>query len=120
MHRFKGRFGEKGLAAGGLIIAMLLGLVGLSRMGRATHDGLALAAGVELDGPDIDLLKKQNQAYERIVEAVMPAIVNVRIEQVVQAQQSPFSMDPSLRHFFGQGLPKNPRNSANTASEQEW
>jgi hypothetical protein len=85
MHRFKGHLGKKGLAAGALIIAMLLGLVGLSHMGRATHDGLALIAGVELDGPDIDLLKKQNQAHERIVGAVMPAIVNIWIEQFVQA-----------------------------------
>jgi serine protease Do len=108
MDTITGRRGKKGLVAGALILAMSLALVAVSHLGRTTHDGLALAASVELDGPDIDLLKKQNQAYERIVEAVMPAIVNIRIEQVVQAQQSPFSMDPSLRQFFGQGLPQNP------------
>jgi serine protease Do len=110
MDTITGCRGKKGLVAGALILAMSLALVAVSHLGRTTRDGLALAASVELDGPDIDLLKKQNQAYERIVEAVMPAIVNIRVEQVVQAQQSPFSMDPSPRQFFGQGLPQNPED----------
>lgn len=108
MDRMTRRAGNKGLAAGALILAAALTLVTVSHIGHGTHSGSAFAAGVDLDGPDIDLLKKQNQAYERIAEAVMPGVVNIKIEQIVKAQPSPFSMDPFLRQFFGDGLAQNP------------
>ena len=66
----------------------------------------ALADGAGLDGPEIELLERQNRAYERIAQSVTPAIVNIRTTQVVKVQQSPLTMDPFFRQFFGNMLPQ--------------
>ena len=62
---------------------------------------LALASGRGLDGDDISVLEAQNRAFERIAEAVTPAIVNIQTTQVIKIQQSPFTQDPFFRQFFG-------------------
>jgi len=67
-----------------------------------------LANGDGLDGPDIQTLARQNAAFEQITNAVKPAIVSIQTTQVVQVQQSPFSMDPFFRQFFGNMFPNGP------------
>ena len=62
-----------------------------------------------MDGPDIDVLERQNQAYERIAKAVTPAIVAIQSTQVIKVQQSPFMNDPFFRQFFGNMFPQVPR-----------
>lgn len=92
----------------------LVVLIGLSVLG-ALHSAIrglgqsVLAARPGLDGTEIDLLERQNKAYERIVQAVTPAIVYIRTEQVVKMEQSPLFMDPSFRGFFGDTFPQIPR-----------
>ena len=61
----------------------------------------ALAEGGELGGAEIEALIRQNRAFERIAEAVTPAVVNIRTTQVIKVQQSPFFTDPFFRQFFG-------------------
>jgi serine protease Do len=97
-----------------VLSALLVGLVGLTVLGtfyltHRTYDRVALAARPGLDGPDIDLLDRQNKAYERVIQATTPAIVYVRTEQVIRAEESPLFMDPMFRQFFGQALPQIPR-----------
>jgi Do/DeqQ family serine protease len=78
------------------------------------HEQFVMAARPGLSGPDIDLLERQNQAYERIIQASTPSIVYIRTEQVIKAEQSPMFMDPWLRQFFGnQGqVPRDQRQHA--------
>jgi serine protease Do len=68
-----------------------------------------MAARPGLDGPDIDLLERENKGYERVIQATTPSIVYIRTEQVVKAEQSPLFMDPTLRQFFGDQFPQIPR-----------
>jgi serine protease Do len=68
-----------------------------------------MAARPGLDGPDIDLLERENKGFERVIQATTPSIVYIRTEQVVKAEQSPLFMDPSLRQFFGDQYPQVPR-----------
>jgi serine protease Do len=90
-----------------LIVATVLGSVYLTRH----HSGgqYALAAGTGLSGPEIDLLDRQNKAYEQITQSIAPAVVYIRTEQVVRAEQSPMFNDPTFRQFFGQMFPQVPR-----------
>ncbi len=94
--------------------ATLVVLLGLSVLGvlhpanRGTGQSV-MAARPGLDGTEIDLLERQNKAYERIVQAITPAIVYIRTEQVVKTEQSPLFMDPSFREFFGDIFPQLPR-----------
>ena len=94
-----------------LIVVTLVALGALSIFFVSHHGrGQSVrAAGPGLDGPDIDLLEKQNRAYERIIEAITPAIVYIRTEHVIKAEQSPLFMDPLFRQFFGEALPQIPR-----------
>jgi serine protease Do len=73
------------------------------------HGQFVMAARPGLNGPDIELLERQDKAYERIIQATTPAIVYIRTEQVVKAEQSPIFMDPWLRQFFGNQVPQVPR-----------
>src|SRR5258707_7121607 len=98
-----------------VLSALLIALVGLTVLGtfyltHRNYDRVALAARPGLDGPDIDLLDRQNKAYERVIQATTPAIVYVRTEQVIRAEQSPLFMDPMFRQFFGPALPQIPRD----------
>ncbi|MGH9358156.1 MAG: DegQ family serine endoprotease [Terriglobia bacterium] len=68
-----------------------------------------LANGDGLNGPEIQTLARQNAAFEHIANVVKPAIVSIQTTQVVQLQQSPFSMDPFFRQFFGNMFPNIPR-----------
>lgn len=82
----------------------------------AGNPNFALADGPGLDGPDISTLASQNRAYERIAEAVTPAIVSIQTTQVIKVQQSPFLNDPFFRQFFGDqfggGAPREQREHA--------
>jgi serine protease Do len=74
-----------------------------------------MAQGKGLDGPDIDALERQNQAYERIAKAVTPTIVAIQSTQVIKVQQSPFMNDPFFRQFFGNNFPQVPREQREKA-----
>lgn len=83
-----------------LIGVLCLALAGILYMDSRSSRS-ALAEGSGLDGPEIEVLEKQNRAFERIAEVVTPAIANIRTTQVIKVQQSPFFMDPFFRQFFG-------------------
>jgi serine protease Do len=83
-----------------------LAMSGLLYEGHRVFPQFALAGGAGLDGPDIEILERQNKAYERIAETVTPAIVAVQSTQVIKMQQSPFMMDPFFRQFFGNMMPQ--------------
>jgi len=89
-----------------LMGVLILGLSALLYQGHHLFPQFALAQGKGLDGPDIDALERQNQAYERIAKAVTPAIVAIQSTQVIKQQQSPFFMDPFFRQFFGDMFPQ--------------
>ena len=109
--RFDKRFLRENL--GGLSLTLIgiltLGLSFMLYQGNHLFPGFALAQGKGLDGPDIDVLERQNQAYERIAKAVTPAIVAIQSTQVIKVQQSPFMNDPFFRQFFGNMFPQVPR-----------
>jgi serine protease Do len=93
-----------------LIAIVGLAVLGFTYVSHRNSGHFAFAAGRALDGPDIDLLEKENRAYERVIDATTPSIVYIRTEQVIKAAQSPLFMDPSLRQFFGDALPQIPRD----------
>ncbi len=109
--RFDKRFLRENL--GGLSLTLIgiltLGLSLMLYQGNHLFPGFALAQGKGLDGPDINVLERQNQAYERIAKAVTPAIVAIQSTQVIKVQQSPFMNDPFFRQFFGNMFPQVPR-----------
>ena len=92
-----------------LIGILTLGLSFMLYQGHNLYPGFALAQDKGLDGPDINILEQQNQAYERIAKAVTPAIVAIQSTQVIKTQQSPFLNDPFFRQFFGNIFPQVPR-----------
>jgi S1-C subfamily serine protease len=98
-----------------LIGFMTLGLSLMLYQGHHLFPDFALAQGKALDGPDIDALERQNQAYERIAKAVTPAIVAIQSTQVIKVQQSPFLSDPFFRQFFGNMFPQVPREQKEKA-----
>src|SRR5439155_24100026 len=73
-----------------LVLSVMLNL------GHHSFAKFALADG-GLDGPDIDILERQNKAYERIAQTVTPAVVNIRTQQVVKVHQSPGFSAPFFR-----------------------
>ena len=96
-----------------LIGILTLGLSFMLYQGKHLFPNFALAQGKALDGPDIDLLERQNQAYERIAKAVTPAIVAIQSTQVTKVQQSPIMNDPFFRQFFGNmQVPREQREHA--------
>ncbi len=109
--RFDKRFLRENL--GGLSLTLIgimtLGLSFMLYQGNHLFPNFAMAQGKGLDGPDIDVLERQNQAYERIAKAVTPAIVAIQSTQVTKVQQSPFMNDPFFRQFFGNMFPQVPR-----------
>ncbi|MGO8817353.1 MAG: DegQ family serine endoprotease [Terriglobia bacterium] len=109
--RFDKRFLRENL--GGLSLTLIgvltLGLSFMLYQGHHVFPDFAMAQGKELDGPDINVLEQQNQAYERIAKAVTPAIVAIQSTQVTKVQQSPFLNDPFFRQFFGNMFPQVPR-----------
>jgi serine protease Do len=100
-----------------LIGVLCLSLAAVVYLGQRYNPYFALADGQGLEGPEIEVLEKENRAFERIAQAVTPAIVNIRTTQVIKVQQSPFFMDPFFRQFFGdmfggQGVPREQREHA--------
>jgi serine protease Do len=89
----------------GLLALVAITILGSMYVSRHHYGQFVLAARPGLDGPDIELLERQDKGYERIVQATSPAIVYIHTEQVVKAEQSPLFMDPMLRQFFGNQLP---------------
>jgi serine protease Do len=92
-------------------------LSGLLYEGHRVFPQFALAEGAGLNGQEIEILERQNKAYERIAESVTPAIVAIQSTQVIKVQQSPFMMDPFFRQFFGDmfpqfGVPREQREHA--------
>ncbi len=92
-----------------LIGILTLGLSFMLYQGHRLYPQFAMAEGKGLDGPEIDILERQNQAYERIAKAVTPAIVAIQSTQVTKVQQSPMLNDPFFRQFFGNMFPQVPR-----------
>ncbi|MCU1241459.1 MAG: peptidase [Candidatus Acidoferrum typicum] len=105
-------------ATGSALRLGLLALVAITIIGSAYfsrhHAQFVMAARPGLDGPDIELLERQDKAYERVIQATSPAVVYIRTEQVIKADQSPLFMDPWLRQFFGNQLqiPREQRQHA--------
>ena len=92
-----------------LVVLLGLSVLGILHSANRGSGRSVMAAPPGLDGPDIDLLERQNRAYERIIQAITPAIVCIRTEQIVKTEESPLFMDPSLREFFGDAFPQIPR-----------
>ncbi len=109
--RFNKRFLRENL--GGLSLTLIgimtLGLSMMLYQGHHQFPDFALAQDKGLDGPDIDVLERQNRAYEEIAKTVTPAIVAIQSTQVIKVQQSPFMNDPFFRQFFGNIFPQVPR-----------
>ena len=87
-----------------LIGLLCAAAVTVAYLNRSSYSRFALAEGKVLDGPDIKALQTLNNAYERISQAMTPAIVSIQSTQVVKVQASPFFMDPLFRQFFGNQL----------------
>ncbi len=94
---------------------LCLALSSVLYLGHRGFPNFALADGQGLDGPDIEALEKQNKAYERIAQAVTPAVVNIQSTRVIQVRESPFFMNPFFRQFFGDmfgGIPRERQQHA--------
>ncbi|MEJ2007656.1 MAG: Do family serine endopeptidase [Acidobacteriota bacterium] len=92
-------------------------LASVMYLGHRSYSNVVLADGQALDGPGVNQLEQMNQAYEKIVKAVSPAVVNISTTQVIKVQQSPFLSDPFWRRFFGNmpgfgGVPRERRAHA--------
>jgi serine protease Do len=98
-----------------LIGVVCLALAGVLYEGHRAFPRYALAGGQGLDGSDIEALAKQDKAYERIAQAITPGIVAIQSTQVIKVQQSPLSMDPFFRQFFGDMFPQVPREQRERA-----
>jgi serine protease Do len=99
-----------------MIGILTLGLSFMLYQGHNLYPGFALAQGKGLDGPDIEVLERQNQAYERIDKAVTPAIVAINSTTVIKnTQMSPFLNDPFFQQFFGNIFPQIPREQRERA-----
>src|SRR5260221_13656189 len=103
----------------GLLALVAATIVGSLYLSRHRYGQFVMAARPGLDGPDIDLLERENKGYERIIQATTPSIVYIRTEQVVKAEQSPLFMDPSLRQFFGEQFPQIPREQRQHALDRK-
>ncbi|HEV2500500.1 MAG TPA: Do family serine endopeptidase [Terriglobia bacterium] len=92
-------------------------LVALSLTVHVSHraDPFVLANGDGLDGADVQSLEQMNQAYERIAQSVLPAVVAITTTQVRKVPQSPFMMDPFFRRFFGNMMPNGPQKQTEHA-----
>lgn len=100
-----------------LLGVLSLALAGVFYLGHRNFPKFALADQQGLDGADIESLERLNKAYERIAEAVTPAVVYIQSTQVIKVQQSPFFTDPFFRQFFGDmfpqfGIPRERRERA--------
>jgi serine protease Do len=93
-----GYFHARRLAILSLVGMALVSAVFLS---QRSSSNLALAEGQGVDGPGINQLAQLNKAYEKIAQAVLPSVVNIRTTQVIHASQSPFFSNPMWRQFFG-------------------
>src|SRR5258706_15886510 len=88
----------------GLLALVAIAILGSMYVSHHHYGQFVMAARPGLDGPDIEMLERQDKAFERIIQATSPAVVYIRTEQVVKAEQSPLFMDPWLRQFFGNQL----------------
>lgn len=100
-----------------LVGVLCLALSGVLYFGHRSYPQVAVASGgAGLASPDIDMLERLNRAYEQIAQSVTPAVVNISTTATVKVQQSPFSMDPFFRQFFGDipglGIPRERQEHA--------
>ena len=103
-HRTKQFLRDNLLGASLTIIGILsLALASVIYLGRQSNSNFVFADGGGVVGPGINNLQQLNDAYERIANGVLPDVVNIRTTQVVNVNQSPFSSNPLLRQFFGNG-----------------
>ena len=98
-----------------LIVGLGVLLLGVLRAPHRSYEQPAMAAQPGPQPADIELLEKQNKAFERIIEATTPTIVYIRTEHVVKMADSPLFMDPFLRQFFEDGTHQIPREQSQHA-----
>ncbi|MGH9431726.1 MAG: DegQ family serine endoprotease [Terriglobia bacterium] len=92
-----------------LIGLLVLTLTVIAHYNRKGDVHFALADGAGLAGQDINELQQMNDAFERIANAVKPAVVSIQSLHVIKYQQSPFFNDPFFRQFFGNIFPNVPQ-----------
>jgi serine protease Do len=91
-----------------LIGLLVLTLTVIGHYNRKGDVHFALADGAGLSGQDINSLQQMNDAFERIANAVKPAVVSIQSVHIIKSQQSPFLNDPFFRQFFGNMFPNVP------------
>lgn len=97
------------------IAFVCLTLAAVVYLGNRADYGFVFADDRGLDGPEFEVVERQDRAYERIAQAVTPAIVNIQSIQIVKVQMSPLLNDPYFRQFFGdmfEGIPREQREHA--------
>src|SRR5260370_38880272 len=86
----------------GLVLRLtLVALLGVSALEvfHPVNRGLGqsvMAARPGLDGTAIDLLERQNKAYEQIVQATTPAIVSLHVDHAHTMAKVPLITDPRI------------------------
>ena len=98
--------------AAAIIGAVALLWMGFHQMRIAYSQGYSPATGPLVNSAQVSLLAQENQAYETIAKAVLPAVVNISTTQVIKTnpQQSlPFFNDPFFQQFFGPDFQSAPR-----------
>jgi len=98
-----------------LIAGLGVLLLGVLHVPHRSYELPAMAAQTGPEPADIELLEKQNKAFERIIEATTPTIVYIRTEHVVKMADSPLFMDPFFRQFSEDGTHQIPREQSQHA-----
>ncbi len=86
-----------------IVLALIAGAGLVVSETRSPKAGLA---------PAPDAAKALGRQFTIVANAVSPAVVHIRVTQVIKTQpmQNPFEDDPFFRRFFGdRGVPQQPR-----------
>jgi hypothetical protein len=114
--RFNKRFLRENL--GGLSLTLIgvltLGLSFMLYQGNHLFPGFALAQSKGLDGPDINVLERQNEAYERIAKVVSPAIVAIKSTRLLKFNNPRFLAIRFFVSFLATCFRKFPASRRNT------
>ena len=90
---------------------MVLGLSAVLYQHHSLFPNFTFAQSKGLEGADIDVLQRQNQAYERIAQGGDAGHRGHSNDpRGAAAGISPFSNDPLFQQFFGKMFPQGPRN----------
>ncbi len=84
-----------------LIGVACLVLSGVIYFTQRTYPSSVQAGIPVLSEGQVEVLEAQNRAFSAIARGVTPAVVNVGTTKTVRFRESPFSMDPFFRQFFG-------------------